>query len=493
MQIPSIDWGAFSPEITICSLALVILFLDLFLPKEKRFVLGYLSLLGILMGLVLVIGLFSRGIQISTLADMFIADRFASFLKVIFLLTAALTILISFRYTKLFGIDQGEYYELILFATLGMMIMASAADLLTVYLGLELMAISLYILAGFQQDSLRSSEAAIKFFLLGAFASAILLFGIAMIYGATGTTNIARIAQTLQSGVPSDQMVYLSIVMLTAGMAYKVAAVPFHMWAPDVYEGAPTPITAFMSVAPKVAGYAIIVRVFMEALQSFKADWMILFWVLSILTMTFGNVLAIAQKNLKRMFAYSSIAHTGYLLIAVAAYAQTSQPQVTQDAISAILVYAVAYMLMNVGVFAVIIFMANSESTNEELDDFAGLATRKPGMAAMLSILLLSLTGIPPTLGFIGKFLIFKAAISAGLVGLALIGLLNTAIAAYFYFRIMIYMYMRDPVREIRFEPAQYALVITVIILAVFTLLLGIQPGYITEAASKAAAALPIY
>jgi NADH-quinone oxidoreductase subunit N len=497
MQLPIINMGAISAEIIVVVTGLLVLAVDIFSKSERRGVLSLISLAGLLAGLFAVAAVMAQNISEPTFSGMVLSDQFAQFFKTIFLLSAGFTILISPRYLRINNIQQGEYFELILFCTFGMMVMASAGDLVTIYIGLELMAIALYLMAGFHTENKRSSEAAIKYFLLGAFASALLLYGMSFLYGVTGTTNLAGIHEYLDrvkdTGNPAMMINYktvmLSLVLMTVGFAFKIAAVPFHMWTPDVYEGAPTPLTAFMSVGPKVAGFAVLMRVYMVSFQTLAADWVLLFSALAMLTMIVGNVVAVAQQSVKRMLAYSSIAHAGYLLVGVVSAGSLGVGTTlsTSESMVAVMVYLFSYMFMNMGAFAILISLGKTGEPRESLSDFAGLAKRRPMAAALMTVLLLSLAGIPGTFGFIGKFYIFMAALRTGNVSLAVIGVLASVIGAFYYIRVIVYMYMRDHEGDVSpdVEPAR-ATMYAAIATTMFTIAFGLFPRVIIEMAREA-------
>ncbi|GAB4334859.1 MAG: NADH-quinone oxidoreductase subunit N [Candidatus Abyssubacteria bacterium] len=496
MQLPAVDITAVYPEFIVALAALAVLVADLLSKKELRGKLTAISIAGLAFAFFITLLMLIWDRKGTAFSGMVAVDPFAQFFKMIFVLSAAFSILMSPRYLRLFHINAAEYYELILFSTVGMMVMVAANDLITIYIGLELMSISIYLMAGFQRESPRSSEASIKYFLLGSFASAVLLYGMSFFYGITGTTNLMGIQRYLDftQNMLNSRLITLSLVLMTVGFGFKIAAVPFHMWTPDVYEGAPTPLTAFMSVGPKVAGFAVILRVYMTTFDTLIPDWTVLFWVLSVLTMIVGNVVAVAQLNIKRMLAYSSIAHAGYLLIGVVAAGSatelartSSDPKLAAlmeslkpESMMSVLVYLFAYMFMNLGAFAIVISLAKADNPCESLSDYAGLGKRKPITALMMAILLLSLTGIPPTFGFIGKLYIFKAAILANHWPLAIIGVLTSVVAAYYYIRVIVYMYMREPEGALILEGDRASSTLyTAIAATVFTLLFGIVPGAI--------------
>jgi NADH-quinone oxidoreductase subunit N len=389
----------------------------------------------------------------------------------------------SIRYLRQEGFEHGEYYVLVLFAAVGMMFMASAADLIIIFLGLETFSLSLYVLAGFFRTQAKSNESALKYFLLGAFSTGFLLYGIALLYGATGTTNLKEIHEFLRvNPLPNEPLMLVSMGLLIVGFGFKVASVPFHMWTPDVYEGAPTPITAFMSVGSKAAGFAAFLRVFLYSLSSFQGEWLWVLWVLAVLTMTLGNLVAIAQQNIKRMLAYSSIAHAGYILIAMVAANDLGT--------ASVLYYILAYAFMNLGAFGVVILFGRRGEENLLISDYSGMASKYPLLAALMATFMFSLAGIPPTAGFVGKFYIFSAAVKAGYIGLAVIGVLNSALSVYFYLRVTVMMYMRNPEKEL--APLEWSppMAISLFIAVFGTLQMGITPGAYLEVARKSILAL---
>ncbi len=463
------DLSTAAPEVILSAVAMLILMLDFIAPRGKRDWLGYLSVLGVLLTLMVVIR--QWGATRSAFSGQYISDPFALFFKVVFLVSSALILLMSIGYLRGEGIDKGEFYSLILFATFGMMLMASAVDLLILYIGLETMSIPIYILAGFLKRERRSNEAALKYLLMGGFSSAVILYGIVMLYGLTGATGLKEIASKLTAGAGmlSNPALILAMVMLAAGFGFKIAAVPFHMYIPDVYEGAPTPVTALLSAASEIAGLAILLRVFLVAIPGLQVRWTLLFYVLSLLTMTVGNVVAIAQSNIKRMLAYSSIAHIGYLLIGLVAGPERG--------ISATLLYTLVYALMTLGAFAMVILLCVGEVKGERIDDFTGLAQRSPMAAAAMLIFLLSLAGVPPTAGFVGKLYLFGAAIERGYVWLAVIAVVNSAISLFYYMKVTMAMYMRDvPPAGLALSPSR-PLRVALFVAVVGTLAIGVYPG----------------
>ena len=421
------------PEIIMTVLSLAILLSDLVIKRKET-----IALLSVICVAVVGFVLLSSSGTNTTFNGMFISDGYSTFFKFVFILNVVLTVLISVKYIGIEKVNFGEYYGLILFSTLGMMIMASAGDLIVLYLGLELMALSTYILAGFLRDDVKSNEGAIKYFLLGTFASAFLLYGTSMIYGLTGTTNLRAISDyILQHGLAGNPVLTLSMVLFAVAFSFKIAAVPFHMWAPDAYEGAPTSITAFMSVGPKAAGFAVMGRVLLYGLYPIRPEWSAVLIPIAILTMGVGNIVAISQTNIKRMLAYSSIAHAGYAMLGVIAG--------TADGLASVMNYMLVYAFMNIGAFAVIIMLRSEGFKGDNITDYEGLAKTNPLVAALMLVFMFSLTGIPPTAGFMGKFYLFMSAIDAGYMWVVVIAVIFSAISAYFYLRIVMYMYMKEP------------------------------------------------
>jgi NADH-quinone oxidoreductase subunit N len=446
------------PEIIVSSAGMMLLVLDLVFKNK-----GVLAFMGVFAAAAtLCVMPASYG---ETFGGMFISDNYSMYFKFIFLVNFILTILISLKYIQRQKAEYGEYYGLLLFATAGMMIMASARDFIVLYLGLELMALSTYILAGIKRHDIRSNEAALKYFLLGTFSSVILLYGISLIYGLTTTTDLYKIAVQLKQTEVSTTLL-LSMLLIAVAFCFKIAAVPFHMWAPDVYEGAPTSITAFMSVGPKAAGFAVIGRVFYVTFQSVQPDWTAVLIGIAILTMAAGNILALVQTNIKRMLAYSSIAHAGYMLLGIITG--------TLEGLQAMMTYMLIYAFMNMGAFAVVILL----DKGEEIKDYDGLAKSRPLVAALMLVFMFSLTGIPPTAGFIGKFNIFMAAVKAGYTWLVVIAVIFSAISAYYYLRVVMNMYMKDAPGEAAIHPSP-SLGLALLISVVMVFVIGIIPSIV--------------
>jgi NADH-quinone oxidoreductase subunit N len=470
IEVPLPDLNAILPEIIMVIFGLVILMVDLFLPKGKKELLALFSIAGVSLAALATYNLL--GAEITTFSGMFISDDYASFFKFLFYGSIILTILISVQYLQIEEIHGGEYYSIMLFAGTGMMIMASASDLVTLYLGLELMAISVYILVGLMRGSLKSNEASLKYFILGAFSSGILLYGISLIYGITGSTNLRIIGERLGGMDLSNPGIVLAMLMIAVGFAFKVAAVPFHMWTPDAYEGAPTPVTAFMSVGPKAAAFAGFIRVFIEAFPQVRPDWTLLLATLAVLTMVIGNILALVQTNIKRMLAYSSIAHAGYALIGVVAGGELG--------LASVLLYLMVYLFMNMGAFGVVILLSRGHGMGDEIQDYTGLARKAPFAAFLMLVFMFSLTGIPPTAGFIGKFYLFMAAIQSGYTFLAVVGLVVSAVSSVYYLYVVMVMYMREPEREFSFVSSP-ALPIALTVSLVAVLFLGVYPAPLVD------------
>ncbi len=473
------DFYYILPEMVLAGGALVVLLLSVVTPRRDSLLLGVsLATVGAAL-----FGVASfAGLDETASRGLLAIDGFAAFFKVVALVSAALTLLMSAPYLRVEKLRAGEYHFLILCATLGMMFMASGMDLITLFIGLETMAVSFYVLAGYLKPNPRSNEAAVKYFLLGAFSLGVLLYGMSLLYGATGTTRLEETAAAL-AGQGPELVLVLAVVLVGAGMGFKIAAVPFHMWAPDVYEGAPTPVTAFLSVGSKAASFAMLVRIFLEGLPSLGAEWTTFFWVLAVVTMTVGNVAALTQSNLKRMLAYSSIAHAGYLLMGVVAG--------TQRGVAAMLVYVGVYLFMQLGAFAVVAAMRRRDVVGDELKDLTGLSRRSPMTAVAMLFFMLSLGGIPPTAGFMGKVWLFGAAIDAGFVWLAVIAVANSAVSLYYYLRVVVFMWINEET-----EPAASPLVIgpamTVALAAALfgTVLFGLYPQFLFEHAEIAAQAI---
>jgi NADH-quinone oxidoreductase subunit N len=473
------------PEICLLGFALAVIVLDLFL--ERKGVLAGVSVAGLVVAAGFTLALWGGG-ERTAFSNMLVVDGFALFFKFLFLGIAALVILASVDYAHKFPRFQGEYYALVLLATIGMMLMAATGELISIYVALELSSISLYVLAGFLKDP-KSSEAGLKYLLLGAVASAVLLYGMAMVFGLTGETRLGEIARVVQSissaGVLANPALLLGIVFLTAGLGFKIATVPFQMWVPDVYEGAPTPITAYLSVASKAAGFAVILRIFYSAFEApgwLSLDWGMIFAVLSAISMTVGNVVAIAQTNIKRMLAYSSIAQAGYLMVGLAVVGFAPMADILGR--SGILFFLASYALTNLGAFIAIIAISN-KIDSDRIEDYSGMSRRTPLLALGLTLCLISLIGLPPTGGFIAKLYLFNAAVQHNLVWLVIIAVINSAISAYYYLRVAKMMWLGSPLSEER-VPSSAPLRVALAIACLGVLALGILPAQVFHWAESA-------
>jgi len=457
--------------------ACVLLLVDLFIPKTRKGITALLSALGL--AVTLGYTLSQLGQEVSGFGGMVVLDGFSIFVNALLLISGLLGIALAYGYVKRMGIERGEYYTLLLFSVVGMMLMAQAADLIIVFLALELLSIPLYVLAAFARPKVESEEAGLKYFLLGAFSTGFVVYGIALIFGATGATSLSAIVESASSS-SSNLLLTIGAALLLIGFGFKVAAVPFHMWTPDVYQGAPTAVTAFMSSGAKIAGFAALLRVFATAFPSLAVDMTDIFWVLAALTMIVGNVVAIAQTDIKRLLAYSSIAHAGYILMAFVPY---GQPNVVATSVAAGLFYLVSYAFTNFGAWGVVIALEKSEGRGLQISDYAGLSKKHPALAAAMAVFMLSLIGLPPTIGLIGKIYLFRAVIDGGFTGLAIIGVLTSLISAFYYLRVVVVMYMRDgdPTTE-----RETWLDMTTAVAALVTVLVSFVPQFLFAWASEA-------
>jgi NADH-quinone oxidoreductase subunit N len=480
--IPSgVDYLRILPELVLSVFGIVVMLLDPLVDEEKsRKTLGLIALVGTIAGLLSTWYMSqSPGLAFSHMVRV---DGFSVFFHVLIIAIAAVVILSSFEYMAVQRIRAGEYYALILFGIVGMGLMSSAVELVLIFISLEISSISTYILAGFRRREASSSESSLKYFLLGSFATAFFLYGVALMFGATGSTNIEVISQALEPG-SAQPLVYVAVALMFVGLGFKVAAAPFHIWTPDVYEGAPAPIVGFMSTAPKAAAFAVLLRV-LFAIDAPGRFWLI--WVAAALSMSLGNIGALVQSNVKRLLAYSSIAHAGYLLVA---FAMTT-PENSVTGISAAMFYAASYAAMNVGAFAVVSHFASAGERYVTLEDYEGLGRSSPLLAATLTVFLLSLIGIPITGGFFAKFYVFSAALKADLIWLTLIGVVNSAIGAYYYLRIIVAMYMREARREIPVARIPLGLGLALALTIAATLYLGVFPNRVLNYAQQSAQGL---
>ena len=476
----------FAPELTLAATAIIVILLDL--VSQRKVWLVAVSIAGIVAAAGFTIAIWGGSSQ-AIFNNMLVVDNFALFFKLLFLAIAALVILASVDYVSKFARFQGEYYALVLLSTLGMMLMAATAELISIYIALELTGISLYVLVGFLKDP-KSTEASLKYLLLGAVASAVLLFGMALVFGFTGKTQLGEIAQAIQmlslTGVLASPGLILGIVLMIAGFGFKIAAIPFHMWVPDVYEGAPTPITAYLSVASKAAGFAIILRVFYSAFglpQWLSLDWGMIFAVLAAIGMTLGNVVALPQTNIKRMLGYSSIAQAGYLMVGLATMGFSPAADILGR--SGLLFFLASYALTNLGAFIAIIAISN-KLDSDQIGDYSGMGRRAPLLALGLTLCLISLIGMPPAAGFMAKFYIFSGAVQHGLLWLVIIAVINSVISAYYYLRVVKVMWLGEPVSEEK-VPSSGALRVALSISCLGVLLLGVIPGFVMRLAEVAA------
>jgi len=477
------DYVRILPELVLSAFGILIMLLDPLVDEEKsQRTLGLIGFAGTLAGLVSTWYMARPEHYGLAFSHMVRVDSFSVFFHFLVIAIAAVVILASFEYMAVQKIRAGEYYALILFGVVGMALMSSAVELVLIFIALEISSISTYILAGFRRQEAASAESSLKYFLLGSFATAFFLYGVAMMFGATGSTNIDVISQTLQAS-PASVLVYVATALMFVGLGFKVAAAPFHIWTPDVYEGAPAPVVGFMSTAPKAAAFAVLLRV-VFTINAPGRFWLV--WVAAALSMTLGNVGALVQTNIKRLLAYSSIAHAGYLLVA---FAMTT-PENSAIGISAAMFYTAAYAAMNVGAFAVVSHFASAGERYVTLEDYEGLGRTSPLLAATLSIFLLSLIGIPITGGFFAKFYVFSAALKANLIWLTLIGFVNSAVGAYYYLRIIVVMYMREARKEVPVAPVPFGLGLALALSIVATLYLGILPNGVLRYAQQAAQGL---
>lgn len=477
MVMPDVSWTVLLPVLLLTGTGIAVLLADLAVTGPEKDGLAWIGLIGVAVTAMASVALWSTGD--SAFFGTIVLDRFAVFFYVLFCLAIGLTLLLSMDYLPTIELHSGEYYAILLFAGTGMFLMAAANDLIVMFLGLETMSIAAYVLAGIWRPDLRSSEAAIKYLLLGAFATGFLLFGIAFLYGAFATTGLGPIAIAVgEAGGLQRSMAAGGMALLLVGFAFKIAAVPFHSWAPDVYEGAPTSVTAFMAVAIKGAAFAAFVRVFMSTFDALATDWRPVLAVMSVATMTLGNFAALRQSNVKRMLAYSSIAHAGYLLVGVVAGGAAAG--------GAVLFYLLAYALMNTGAFAVVIALGKRGEPNETLDDFDGVGLRHPMLGLCMAVFMLSLAGIPALAGFTGKLYLFSAAVQHGYTWLAVAGVLNSVVSMAYYGGVLMRMFMAEGGGEIQGTAHRPYLAAALAVTAAGTLLLGIFPGWAFRLAESA-------
>ena len=479
MTIPIADLIAILPELLVVGAACVLLVLDPITPSSRKDALAWMSLGTLILCFLVTVG--DLDDRVFAFSNLVVIDSYAAFWKLLLYVVSGLTILLSMTYLKEEHIDLAEYYGFIMLSLAGMMVMVSAADLLTIYLGIELMSISLYVMAGFKRFEARSIESSAKYFILGSFSSGILLYGISLLYGVAGSTRLADIAEAVNGRGVDDPMVMISLMLLIVGFGFKVAAVPFHMWTPDVYQGAPTSVTAFMAVASKAASFAAFLRVFLEGFGSVKPNWHGMILAVCVLTVALGNIVAVVQTNVKRMLAYSSIAHAGYALIGlVVAGSVANGDPIVSRAVSSVMLYLAIYSFMTLGAFAIVALLRKGGLEGEELADFTGLSKRHKGAAFLMLLFMVSLAGIPPTAGFIGKFYLFMSAVNANMAWLAVVGLIFAAVSAFYYLRVVMVMYMREPTPAQELDTRLALSPGTTVVLACAVggvVLLGIYPG----------------
>ena len=477
MNLTPQDYQVLTPYILLTVWACILLLVDLFIPKDRKGITALLSALGL--AITLGFTLSQIGTEQTGFSGMVVLDGFSTFVNALQLISGLLGVALAYGYVKRMGIERGEYYTLLLFSVTGMMLMAQASDLIIVFLALELLSIPLYVLAAFARPKVESEEAGMKYFLLGAFATGFVVYGTALIFGATGSTNLAAIVAYASNGT-SSMLLTIGAALVLVGFGFKVAAVPFHMWTPDVYQGAPTAVTAFMSSGAKIAGFAALLRVFATAFPSIATDMTGVLWALSALTMIIGNITAISQTDIKRMLAYSSIAHAGYILMAFVPY---GNPEVRDISIAAGLFYLVSYAVTNFGAWGVVIALEQKEGKGLAIEDYAGLGKKHPALAAAMTVFVLSLIGFPPTLGMVGKFYLFRAVMAGGFTWLAIIGVVTSLVSAFYYLRVVVNMYMKEG------EPAierETWLGLATGAMAVLTVLVSLMPQSLFAWASDA-------
>jgi NADH-quinone oxidoreductase subunit N len=496
---PNVNLWLILPELIICVAGVLVMLVDAFAKPTQRWITGGISLVGLAAAALSCAWLWLswNGVN-EAFNGMIVLDELRLGFTLVFIVVSSLTILISMVWVENERLPAGEFHSLLMFATAGMMFMASAGDLVMVFLGLEILSIATYVMCGFRRTDVRSNESSMKYFILGSFSSAFLLYGIALTYGATstaaglpGTTNIAEIARRLPDAqFPS--LLFAGAAMMLVGFGFKIATAPFHVWTPDVYEGAPTPVTAFMAAGPKAAGFASFLRVFLFAFPFVVASgsvagrvhaaWLGALLVLAILTMTIGNVVAIAQNNVKRMLAYSSIAHAGYALVGFIAAGAAADSEQRSAAIAAVIFYLLSYAVMNLGAFAVVQLIARASDRRTEVEDYNGIGFQSPWLAFSLSLFLLSLLGMPLTAGFIGKVMVFRAALDQGYYVLVVIGVLNSAVSAYYYLRLIIVMFFRERTSAWTAPRIPVSIGVALVITILGVLYLGLFPGRVINA-----------
>ena len=496
MQVSLTDIAGISPLIIVCITGIAVMLLEVSLSSKQRDFLAYVTIFGLLLSAVVAYFIWEDKLVAKHFIfnKMLLVDRFAFFFIMLFSVGGALTTLLSINYLKHRDMERGEYYALILFAIAGMIIMAMSTDLLVLFIGLEAMSISIYALACFIRREDRGIEAGLKYFILGAFSSGFLLYGIALIFGTTGSTNLQDIAVWIRSTnaeqiLSNNPLLLVGLCLLLTGFGFKIASVPFHMWTPDVYEGAPTPITGFMAVAVKAAAFAVLLRTLMfgfyaDSVKFGAFGWETVIIVMAVITMFLGNLVALVQENIKRMLAYSSIAHAGYLLVGVAAAAHG------QSAMGSVLYYLLVYTFMNLGAFGIISYLERQGAKRVNVSDYAGVGFKYPFIGFAMMVFMLALAGIPPTAGFFSKFYIFSAAVKADLVYLAIFGVINSLLSVYYYLRVIMYMYMKESDENVETIKYKAQLYLGVLIALILVLKLGIFPNSYLDIAQKSISAV---
>jgi len=475
----SVELLRFSPELVLTAAGSLLMMLDPLFGKKSPKLFGHISVAAFLLAIFASVQ--ANAVSGRAFSNLLIVDGFATYFRILVLTIGVFAVLSSYLYLDREAADTPEYHSLLLFSVAGQCLMVAANDLIMIFLGLEISSIASYVLAGYLRNDRRNNESALKYFLLGSFATGFLLYGVSIIYGVTGTTKLDEIRTALAVPGASTAVVAVAAALMLVGLGFKVSAAPFQVWAPDVYQGAPAPVSAFMATAPKAAAFAIFLRIFVTDFGKIGSAWEPLIWISALLSMTIGNFAALTQTNIKRMLAYSSIAHAGYLLVAIAARSEIGT--------AAAMFYLAAYALMNIGAFAVVIHIAGKGERHLQITDLAGLGQRQPLTAALLTVFVLSLIGVPLTGGFFGKFYIFRSALESHLVWLAVLGLLNSAVAAYYYLRLLVVMYMYEPGEAAdSLEPLSPGLGLALVLPAIGTFVLGILPGSVLSFATVGAA-----
>ena len=481
MMPPIDDLLRILPEIVLAGFGILVMVLEPFLGRSGKRTLGPLAFIGTVAALAATV--IQTGHQGYAFGRLLVVDTFSIYLHFLLILITALSVLAALRYLERENINHAEFYALLLFGAVGMGIMVSANELVMVFLGLETSSLASYVLVGFRRTDEKSTEGALKYFLLGSFATGFLLYGIALLFGAAGSTVLNDLAVKLQPGTPGSSLALMGMALFFVVLGFKVAAAPFQAWTPDVYEGAPTPVTAFLSTGPKAAAFAVLLRVFFTAFEPSNCVWFWLLWGTAVLTMFVGNLGALVQTNIKRMLAYSSIAHAGYIFVAFAARNELG--------IAAVLFYLVAYALMKLGAFSLVSHLAVNEN-HQSLEDYSGLHARQPALAACLTVFLLSLIGLPLTGGFLGKFFVFQAALRAGLVWLVVLGVLNSILSVPYYLRVVKVMYMGEPKGSAAIAPVPASLAFVLTLTALGTIYLGIFPDAVQQFATSSVLSLTL-